>query len=58
MNARDNLSWSHDSVDNGKDAAYESKDDGDGNTKDGEQPESERHEVRITKKLLFHYKKH
>jgi hypothetical protein len=54
MNSRDNLSWSHDSIDYGKDTTDESEDDGNRDAKNGKQPKSKRHHVWISKELLFH----
>lgn len=43
----DHFDRRHDCVDDGKDAAHETEDDGDGDAENGEQPETEGHEVRV-----------
>ena len=54
LNPRDHLHGGHDGVDDGEDAAHESKNDGDGDTQDSEEPEAKGHEVGVPQQLLFH----
>lgn len=45
---------SHDGVDDGEDAAHEAKNDRDRDTEYRKEPETERHQIRISEQFLFH----